>query len=232
MQEVERLKELGVEKVFLEDDSLLAKKARVIEIMRRLRGLGLTLADVNGVNLVHLYRGGVPDRNYMGLLGDAGLAQIVFPVESGSQRILDKYATGKVNLERMDVISLVAAARFEGLVTPVNMMIGFPDETEAEMNSSIELARRLVDAGAPYVAFFIPIPFPGSELYRQAIAGGHLSSDFDPDTMNYKNGVMERTVVPRERIVELRDWAFDSVNPAEHVRLRLEQSTGARWKPK
>ena len=44
-----------------------------------------------------------------------------------------------------------------GIQAPVNMMIGFPDETEEEINMSIDFAKILMDNGAPYVTFFVPI---------------------------------------------------------------------------
>src|SRR5262249_35488925 len=233
LQEIEVLQSLGVKKIFVEDDSLLAKKARIVNIFSAIQDKGLLIADVNGVNLVHLFRrtasGLEPDRNYLDLLYNAGLRQIVFPVESGSQRVLDKYATGKLTLETMNVVKLVRVAKSVGIICPVNMMIGFPDETEDEMMMSIELSKTLIDAGADYVTFFIPIPFPGSQLYDMAIANGHLSPNFDTDIMNYKNGVMENTTVPKERIVALRDWAWHTVNSREHIAKRLQESIGARW---
>jgi radical SAM superfamily enzyme YgiQ (UPF0313 family) len=234
--EISILRSLGVTKLFIEDDSLLAKKSRVKQIFSGIMDMGLKVADVNGVNLVHLYRNRVggrlePDEEYMELLKAAGFDQIVFPVESGSQRVLDKYATAKLRLVQMDVIDLVQKASRLGIVCPINMMIGFPDETEDEMMRSVDLARRLADAGAPYVTFFIPIPFPASALYEIAIREGYLNPDFDPDVMNWKNGVMQNTRVSRERIVELRDWAWRTVNPPEHVAKRLRESVGARWEP-
>ncbi|MEK7646895.1 MAG: radical SAM protein [Patescibacteria group bacterium] len=235
MEEIAILRSLGVKKLYFEDDSLLAKKARVKTIFGQLTGMGLEIADVNGVNLAHFQKRGAdgkmePDIEYLELLKSSGFNQIVFPVESGSQRILDKYATAKLNLQTFDVVDLMRTASSIGITCPVNMMIGFPDETEAEMMQSVELGRRLVEAGAAYCTFFIPIPFPGSKLFEMAIQGGHLDRDFDPDAMNWKNAVMQNTVVAPERILELRDWAWRSVNTEEHVAMRLKASIGNRWR--
>lgn len=237
MQEIEILKSLGVEKVYIEDDSLLAKKARVKEIFSRLLGAGLKIADVNGVNLVHLFvRDAVSkklkvDQGYLEFLCASGFDQISFPVESGSQRVLDKYATAKLHLETMDVVELVRVASRVGISCPVGIMMGFPDETEAEILQSVELARRLVDAGAKYCSFYIPIPFPGSQLYHMALAGGHLEPNFDPDIMNWHRPVMKNTAVPPERILELREQVWRSVNRNDYVAERLRRNIGARWDP-
>ncbi|QQG46205.1 MAG: B12-binding domain-containing radical SAM protein [Candidatus Niyogibacteria bacterium] len=234
MAELEILKGLGVRKIYIEDDSLLAKKPRVKEIFARIRSMEFKIADVNGVNLVHFQKRGSGgkleiDMEYLELLKEGGFDQIVFPVESGSQRVLDKYATAKLNLETLDVIELVRVASGVGIVCPINMMIGFPDETEKEIMQSIELAKRLVEAGAYYCTFFIPIPFPGSALYDTAIRDGYLEPNFDTDIMNWKNPVMKNTVVPPERLTELRDWAWREVNTAEYVSTRLKAEIGSRW---
>jgi UDP-glucose 4-epimerase len=194
------------------------------------------ISNVNGVNLVHFFErssslGKWPiDVEYLEILREAGFDQIVFPVESGSPRILKVHATNKVLLDKMDLIKLMGAMTALGIKAPVNMMIGFPDETEGEIQQTIDFARRLKDAGAPYVTFFIPIPFPGSRLHDMAIENGHLDRDFDPDIMNWKRPVMKNTAVPPEKIEEVRDWANEKVNTDAHIRLRLEQSVGYRWR--
>src|SRR3990167_88947 len=55
LQEISILQSLGVTKLFVEDDSLLAKKERIKKIFTAIREKGLTIADTNGVNLVHLF---------------------------------------------------------------------------------------------------------------------------------------------------------------------------------
>ncbi len=237
MREIQILKDLGVQKVYFEDDSLLAKKSRVKDIFGRLLSAGLKIADVNGVNLVHFlvrnkHSGKLEtDRDYLELLRASGFDQITFPVESGSQRVLDRYATGKLHLPTMDIVEMVGIAAKIGITCPVNMMIGFPDETEAEIMQSVDYAKRVVDAGAKYCSFFIPIPFPGSALYDIAVAGGHLSRDFDPDLMNWHRPVMKNTAVSAERVLELREWAWRTVNPRDYVAERLKQNIGNRWNP-
>jgi len=233
IKETEKLKSLGVEKLFMEDDSLLSDKERMKLIIGYFERMGLNLANVNGVNIVDFFNKENDeykvDKNFVEILKQAGFEQIVFPVESGSQRILKKYATNKVLLDRMDVVGLMKDISDHKILAPVNMMIGFPDEDEKEIQESIDLAKKLRDAGAPYVTFFIPIPFPGSKLYDIAIAGGHLEQNFNPDLLNWKRAVMKNTKVSPERIEEIRDRANEEVNSEDHLRKRLEDSVGFRW---
>lgn len=234
LEEVAILKKLGVKKLYFEDDSLLARKERVKEIFSAVKDMGFEIEDVNGVNLVHFWkrkknREVEIDVEYIEFLKNAGVKQLVFPVESGSQRILNAYATAKLNLLKFDVVELVRVFSRVGIRCPVNIMMGFPDETEGEMAQSFELGEKLVQAGAPYCTFFIAIPFPGSKLYEMAIAKGYLDKNFDTDTMNFKTAVMKNTTVPPERIIELRDWAWEKINSKEYIDKRFTDSAGARW---
>lgn len=244
VRELEILKSLGVKRILLEDDSLLADKPRMKEIFGLALDMGLLFADVNGVNLSHFLkrdemgrlvydlRTGKPalDEEYLEMLAFAGLTQIVFPVESGSQRILDKYATKKLNHKQLDAVELVKIAVSKGITCPINMMIGFPDETEEEIKETIELGRRLVLAGAKYCSIYIVIPFPGSLLFDMALAGGYLKSDFNTDKFNWRKPVMKNTLVSPARVAELQEEGWKSINPPEYVRKRLEMDIGKRWK--
>ena len=239
IKEIDYLVSLKVKKLFFEDDSLLAHKDRVKTIFKKIKNKKLSIANVNGVNLVHFFN--THDRSgwingkfdidveYLEILKDSGFDQIVFPVESASKRILKLYATNKVNLDRMDLFLLMKTMSNMGIQAPVNMMIGFPDETEKEINTSIDFAKKLMDYGAPYVTFFIPIPFPGSALYNIAIQGDYLDKNFDPDKMNWKNPVMKNTTVNSEKLIKMRDKANKEVNTKEHLKKRLINSAGHRF---
>ncbi|MBS3088762.1 B12-binding domain-containing radical SAM protein [Candidatus Pacearchaeota archaeon] len=237
VEEMEKLKKLGIEKLFFEDDSLFFDKQRAKEIFERAKKYNFEIMDVNGVNIRDYFDLGkqkngryVIDREFLETLKNAGFEQIVFPVESGSQRILKKYATNKVNLDRMDLPELMKEMSELGIKAPVNLMIGFPDETEEEIQRSIELGRILMNSGAPYVTFFIPVPFPGSSLYDEAIRGGYLDRNFNPDLMNWKRPIMKNTIVPPQRLEEIRDAANDDINTDLHLRRRIESSVGGRWR--
>lgn len=236
VEEIDTLKSLGVERLFFEDDALLADKDRVRVFFGTVRDRGILMSDVNGVNLIDFYNRGKENKcgewdidiEYLEILRDAGFDQMVFPAESASRRILKKYATNKVLPDRMNLPLLMRTMTDIGINAPVNMMIGFPDETEGEIKESIDLAKELMDAGAPYVTFFIPIPFPGSRLYDMAIQGGYLSENFDTDIMNWKNPVMRNTAVSPKRLEEIRDKANESINTKKHLETRLKQSVGHR----
>ena len=228
MRDIRTLKSMGVEWLFFEDDSLLAKPYRAIEIFKQIKKEGLNLADVNGVNLVHLFKrskNGKLDVNQelLEMMVEVGFKQLVLPFESGSQRIIDKYASGKWSLEKMDVSKLVRKAKEIGLKVPGNFMIGFPDETPKELSTTVDLAKKLVQEGLTYASFFIVIPYPGSKLYEEAISRGNLSKNFDTDVFHWGNPVMENTLIPAEELIRIRKQAWKQVNDPKYVKGKLER---------
>ena len=56
VEELKVLKELGVKYLYINDDSLLAKKKRAYEIFDKLRSFDFRLADINGINIVHFFK--------------------------------------------------------------------------------------------------------------------------------------------------------------------------------
>ena len=224
LREIDILKSLGIDKLFFEDDSLLAFKNRIKVLFKQIKGV--SISDVNGVNLINLFEHDKVDTEFIEILKEAGFSQMVFPVESASPRIQKKYCSNKIH--GLDLIALMKALTNMDIKAPVNMMIGFPDETEAEIQESIELSKKLMNAGAPYVTFFIPIPFAGSKLCDIAIQGGYLDKDFDTDIMNWKRPVMKNTTVSQQRLEEIRDYANESINTKSYLETRIKQSAGYR----
>lgn len=199
LDEFDILQDLGVQYVFIEDDSLLAKKKRAIEIFREVAKRKLILSDINGVNIVHMCKPEngklVADEYLFETFAEAGFTELTLPFESGSQRILDKYATGKLNLEKVDTVSIIRIANRLGITVGGNYTIGYPDETYDELTATIMLARRHMDEGMFRANFMCIVPFPGTALFDSAVAGGHFSRDFDPDTMNWLHPVMRNMTI-------------------------------------
>jgi len=221
LRELETLKNLGVEYVFFEDDSLLAKKKRVRELFALTRQMGLTLLDVNGINLCHF------QKNYNGVLGidyesieilaEAGFQFIALPFESASQRVIDKYASAKWRVDTLDTIEMLKAFESVKISVSGNYMMGFPDETVQEIYSTVHMARRHMDQGLDYALFFAVIPFPGSVLFDWVIANGQLDPDFDTDRMRWTKSIMKNLAVSSEALECIRETAWLTVNRPSYV---------------
>jgi len=221
VRELETLKSLGTEYVFLEDDSLFAKKNRAFELFTLVREMGLKLLDVNGINICHLQKnfGGRlgPDGEFLEVLAAAGLRFLALPFESANQRIIDKYATSKWNTTTTDIPALLRALRAAGIQASGNYMIGYPDESEAEIIRTILMAKGHVDDGINYALFFTVVPFPGSMIFETAIADGQLDRDFDPDTMRWTKSIFKGLCMPSESLERIRQLAWLTVNRSSYV---------------
>lgn len=225
IEELQVLRDLGVRQVFFEDDSLLANKSRAVRLFREAAGLGLSLADVNGVGVAHLLEreGGRlrADRRFLAVLSEAGFTWLTLPFESASPRLVAKYASSKWDPVHTDTSELIRACSEAGIHTVGNYMIGHPDETLEEVYDTVRMAKRHVDEGLDHALFFSVMPFPGSVLFDEAVARGQLPRDFDPDAMKWTRSILEGTPVSREALEGMRQLAWLTVNRTEYVDYKL-----------
>ncbi|WP_455387475.1 B12-binding domain-containing radical SAM protein [Petrachloros mirabilis] len=214
--ELERLRELGVKHVFIEDDTLFGNKRRGIDLLLRIREYGFNLWDINGINLPHLFRQEsnryVPDAEVLDVLQACGFQQISLPVESANQRIIDSYASRKWRINRLPVESLIVEMARRDIAAGVNYMIGYPDETLREVLNTLSMARRHRNAGAKSANVMLVIPLPGTALHDEAIRKGYLESDFDPDRFNWRTANMKNTTVPSQTLETLQRKAWEWLN--------------------
>jgi radical SAM superfamily enzyme YgiQ (UPF0313 family) len=165
---------------------MLAKKSRAKTIFLKIAEMGMELAGVNGINLAHLCtrvdgKLGI-DESLMEAMAAAGFKRLQYPVESGSQRILNKYSTGKLNLEKHDVVGLIKKAKQLGMEIGGNYIFGYPDETIFEMIKTFNLARKHIAAGIDSANFNFLTPFPGTQLYDYVVENKLLLPNFHART--------------------------------------------------
>lgn len=225
--ELAELKKLGVKQVFIEDDSLFGQKRRSIQLLRRIKGAGFDILDVNGVNLIHLmnkdYR---PDIEVIEVLMEAGFKEITLPFESGNPRIIKKYASNKWDVEKSDITSLIKVCKQYGLRITGNYMLGYPDETREEINQTIAMAKVHMSGGLDAANFFLVMPLPGTPLFDMAVNGGHLPRDYNPDKMNWTKANMKNTLVPAQELEEIRQRAWRELNNTDIIKYKIGMVVG------
>ncbi len=126
------------------------------------------------------------------ILKRSGAHTLKFGAESGSQRILDLMTKGIVVQQTLD--SNERCKKFG--ITPVfGLMIGYPTETFAEINQTIDLGFRIKkeNPGAQLETMAIFTPLPGTP-------------DFN---LSLKHGL-----VPPQSLEEWGDWIFDDYDLA------------------
>jgi radical SAM superfamily enzyme YgiQ (UPF0313 family) len=221
MRELDILKRLGTEYVYLEDDSLFAKKQRAYDLMKMVKETGLELLDVNGINLCHLLvrdnSGYDLDYEFIEVLSEANVNFLTLPFESASQRMIDKYASSKWHIDRLNTKQLFRTFESLGLKMSGNYMIGYPDETLDEIRNTLLMARRHIDEGMDYASLFAVVPFPGTDLFDMVIQNGQLDPNFDPDNMRWTRSILSGLAVDSETLEQMRQLAWLLINKTSYV---------------
>ncbi len=169
VDEMEHLKKtFSMKGIYFCDDSFTLSPKRVNEFCDELieRNLDIKWACHSRVDQT--------GRDYLKKMKDAGLVQLDFGVESGSQKILKILGKGGAG-DRTDQIKksfkLCNELKIRTLAT---FIVGNPEETKADLKESFDLAKELK---ADYTAFYFLTPYPGSDIYKMAIEKGWLDKD-------------------------------------------------------
>jgi anaerobic magnesium-protoporphyrin IX monomethyl ester cyclase len=191
------VRDYGVKELVFMDDIFNFKPERAKTIARGLleRGYDLALTFPNG------FRGDILDEELVVLLKKAGMYRCMVAVESASPRIQNVM---KKHLKIEKVERIVDFIARQGVMVHGAFMLGFPSETEAEMQATIDWAAR---SSFHTAAFFRVIPFKGTELFRQVENAGfelpHDWSAYEP----YQTQINLSTV-PESTITKLRKQAY------------------------
>lgn len=103
----------------------------------------------------------------------AGCWQMAFGLEFGSDEILRLAGKGG-NATVAQGRRAVEAANDAGIVVDGHFIMGYPGETEKDLQATIDFACSLP---LTFAHFYAAVPFPGSELYTTAINNGWCSPD-------------------------------------------------------
>jgi radical SAM superfamily enzyme YgiQ (UPF0313 family) len=149
-----------------------------------------------------------PDRlnqKLLNLMYRAGARRLLFGIESGSQRVLNS-----IN-KRLDLNltkEVIKIAHKEKIHIVGLFMIGLPDETEEEIETTIKFA---IESDVDFAKFAITVPFPGSQLYDDLVAKGKINrkdwenfTTFNPDP---KTMVTSTDTISAERLLRLQKIA-------------------------
>jgi len=187
----------GIREFQIVDANAAASRERFAEFCQGLldRKLDFTWSCPHGIRLEGV------DEELVGLMRRSGCYCVYVGVESGSPRILKKVRKG-TNLDRLkERIGMVSRA---GIKVFGFFMIGFPGETREDVEMTVAYARELDIMGGSFAVY---TPFPGTELYDEALATGRLGEGdlVRMDTMNYENKLSE---LSSEELFKIRRKMF------------------------
>jgi len=137
------------------------------------------------------------DEEQIKLLVKAGLTQIDFGVESGSDRILRRL---KKETDIAKIKESIAIAHKYVKVFGF-FMVGIPGETEEDVYKTFDLAKELeLDSST----WSIYSPLPGSALYDELIKEGRIErSNFEYESVHFTKAYEGVCDIPAKRVAEI-----------------------------
>lgn len=105
------------------------------------------------------------------LMKEAGLWCMSFGIESANSHTLKRM---KKNISTDRVRSTLEILKKLGVRSIGSLILGYPGESEQDVLNTIQYA---CDLNLDVAVFFIPVPFPGTRLYNDALETGGLKED-------------------------------------------------------
>ena len=195
-----------VEQIDFFDDNMTLDKKRMENICDLIvkRQLDIEWQTPNGV------RADTLDKNLLRKMKKAGCKKIRVAPESGVQRVVDETIKKKQNLK--DVEKAVILSKKVGIKVGCFFVIGLVGETKADIEATINYARKLKELGAERFYFSIATPLYGTRLYEIAKQGGFLKDCFSDETLAAGEPLIETTEFTAEDVRKLCDRA-NTLNP-------------------
>ena len=176
----ELVEEYGVRELVFEDDTFVMNKPRVTKICQAIKesGWNLTWTGLGRVDMV--------DQELLSIMREAGCWQIAYGIESANQDILD-LVEKKIKLER--VSQALTWTKQAGMLTKGFFILGFPTETQASIQRTIDFAKR---ESLDDISVFKLTPLPGSRIYEIADEYGTFDNDWR------KMNLLDTVFVPKD----------------------------------
>ncbi|MBI5871103.1 MAG: radical SAM protein [Actinobacteria bacterium] len=140
----------------------------------------------------------------------AGCWMIGFGIESGSQEILDSVRKGTTIGQAVQAVRM---AHEVGLEVTGHCILGFPGETEATMQQTIDFTKFLK---LDYVQYYCAVAFPGSKLYDHCQESGWLD-DSDWKFFEQNFSVITTPQLRADQVMAARERAYRDFYMQPHV---------------
>jgi len=161
LDQLEFLQSQKVTNVRLSDEMFFLNKAHYLPIIRGIKERGIKL------NLWAYARVDTVRPEYLKEFKEAGFNWLCLGIESANQTVRREISKG--SFETVDVRQVCKEIKDAGINILANFIFGLPDEDEAAMQETLDLA---LEIQAEHTNFYPCMALPGTPLYRQAVANG------------------------------------------------------------
>jgi radical SAM superfamily enzyme YgiQ (UPF0313 family) len=218
-KELDRLRELGVRKVFFTDDNLIGNKAAAKELFRFLiayqerHGYRFRFGTEASINLAY-------DEELLGLFKQAGFEWVFIGIESPEEDNLRE--TGKKQNLARDLLDSVRRIYAEGIDVIAGFIIGFDHDTPETFERQY---RFILDSGIQAAMVGLLTAIPKTPLHARLEREGRLVQG----TTSVDNSKLMTNVIPKnmsyDEMIEgyrrLHFRLFDDEGIAQRIRNKL-----------
>lgn len=192
--------EMGFRGMVFRDSTLTIKRKFLVELCEALikENIDMSWACYSRVDIKD-------PKELFELMKAAGCWQIGFGCESGNQKTLDLLQKRTTVEQNRDTVT---AAYLTGLSVSTTWMLALPGETEEDTLNTIDFA---LSVPSHIAKFFLPVPYPRTELEHACRADGGLREDLEYinyDLWDQDNPVYVNPLIGKERSVELLKEAY------------------------
>ena len=194
--------------VVIQDDHFMAGKRRPYEIVDAIGNRKLEMFFQNALAIYAL------DKDFLKLLKNVGVNELVLPVESGSEKVLKQEMRKPLKLSRIPEV--VRNCREIGIYTDCNIIIGMPGETKQDIKDSREFLKSIY---ADWFRVFVATPIPGSEMHETVVQNNYYK--VSPIKANYKRAVIQTEHLTPEYVQYMTYYMNIELNFVYNSNLRL-----------
>jgi anaerobic magnesium-protoporphyrin IX monomethyl ester cyclase len=152
--------EYGVKNIKFVDEMFVLNKRHVLDIC------DLLIERDYDVNIWAYARVDTVKEEYLGKLKAAGFNWLCLGIESASDEVRDGADKSFSNEEIIDIVRQIQDA---GIHVLGNYIFGLPDDTQANMQATLDLA---LEVNSEFANFYSAMAYPGSPLYTTALKEG------------------------------------------------------------
>jgi len=155
-----------------------------------------------------------PDPELYRKMAEANCVKIAVGVESGSEKIL-QLIKKKINLDQAK--QMVRNCHAAGIDVYCDFMMGFPYETEDDIERSIQLA---IDLDPDYIQVSFAVPYPGTQMYAKGLEQQYLRFPREWEKYASCEAMIDTKSISQERLNELYRifWHRFYLRPAYIIR--------------
>jgi len=188
IEELKILKhDYNINSVHFIDNDFIYNKSRILNFADELEKnkLNINWRALARVDIVSRF-----GKKFLKRIKQTGCYQLVFGIESGSQRILDLVKKGTTPEQAREAVNLCKEA---GIKTKAYYMFGFPTETMQEMEQTLNHAKTL---NTDVACFILAKAYPGTEMHssllkdyteEELLRYMHLQDDVPLNNIRNKN---------------------------------------------